>query len=156
MNLCSFYRSKQRRPDLPIGPAGGMNHWLKEMEKRRIVWETSKKNKDNIAQVRKKVENIKERLERRMNTNKDVIFEEMRERKAKRFYIVMHGVQECNEKIKRRERGWSGARTRQRRYSNCWSLAFLKKKSNTATGLVKKQVTKGKGQGQDNVRKNSR
>ncbi len=102
------------------------------------VEESSKNNKDNIAQMRKEVENIKERLERRMNTNKDVIFEEMRERKAKRLYIVMHGVQECNEKTKSRERGWGGARTRHRRYSKCWSLASLKKKSNTATGLVKK------------------
>jgi hypothetical protein len=105
--------------------------------------------------VRKEVENIKERLERRMNTNKDVIFEEMTEREAKRLNIIMmHGVQDCNEKTKSRERGWGGARTRQRRYSKCWSLASIKKKSNTATGLVKKQVTQG--QGQDNVRKNSR
>jgi hypothetical protein len=63
--------------------AQGMNHCLKEMEKRLDrVEESSKKNEYDIKQVKKGVEKIEERLESRMNYNEDVIFEEIREREA--------------------------------------------------------------------------
>jgi hypothetical protein len=55
--------------------AQGMNHWLREKLKR--LEEASKKNEDDIAQVKRKVEKIEEKVENRMNTKKDEIFEEM-------------------------------------------------------------------------------
>ncbi len=37
-------------------------------------------------------------MENRINTNEDVIFEETRERETKQLNIIMHGVQECDDR----------------------------------------------------------
>jgi hypothetical protein len=79
--------------------AQGINHRLKEVERRLdTVEESSKKNEGSIARVEKKVEKIGERMETRMGFSEDAVFEEMREREAKRLNVIMHGVQESDAK----------------------------------------------------------
>jgi hypothetical protein len=79
--------------------AQGINHRLKEVERRLdTVEESSKKNEGSIARVEKKVEKIGEKIESRMGFSEDAVFEEMREREAKWLNVIMHGVQESDAK----------------------------------------------------------
>jgi hypothetical protein len=102
-----------------------MNRRLREMEKRLdSVEEANKKNDDNITQVKKKVEKIERKVENRINTNEDVIFEELREREAKRLNVIMHGVQECDKRSANGEKGMEWDRKEIREIFNVLELSL--------------------------------
>lgn len=64
------------------------------MERRLDRLEDSgKKNEDDIAKLEKKTERMEEKLESKASNNEEAMFEELREREAKRQNVIMHGVQ---------------------------------------------------------------
>jgi hypothetical protein len=84
--------------------AQGMNHRLKEMEKRlSTVEEGERKNAENAGKLERKVDKISgqqdrmgDKIDRKIAQSENRIFEEMRERESKKSNIVMHGVEEAD------------------------------------------------------------
>jgi hypothetical protein len=69
------------------------------MERRlETVEDKSEKNAEDIASVGKKLEKIEEKLKNRSSQDVDAVYEEFREREAKRLNVIMHGVLECDER----------------------------------------------------------
>jgi hypothetical protein len=82
----------------------GMNHRLKEIEKRMAtVEENTKKTADHVGQLEQRMEKISgkqdkmgDKMDRKIEQSENRMFEELREREAKRLNIVMHGVEEAD------------------------------------------------------------
>jgi hypothetical protein len=89
--------------------AQGMNHCLKEMEKRlKSAHETGKKNESDIMRMEKREKKLEEKLKNKIGSGKEAVFEEMSEREAKRLNVIIHGVQEyvANETTSEKRIEW--------------------------------------------------
>jgi hypothetical protein len=75
--------------------AQGMNHRMKEIERRLdAVEDTGKKNTEDIVRVEKNMDKLKEKLEKKAAKGEEAMYEELREREAKRLNVVIHGMTE--------------------------------------------------------------
>jgi hypothetical protein len=68
---------------------------MKEIERRLdAVEDTGKKNTEDIVRVEKNMDKLKEKLEKKAAKGEEAMYEELREREAKRLNVVIHGMTE--------------------------------------------------------------
>ncbi len=85
--------------------AMGMTQRFRDKKKRLDeVEEKSEKNAEDIAKGEKRMDKIEGKMKNQSSQNVDEVYEEFREREAKKLNVIMHGVLECDEKEKNGEK----------------------------------------------------